>query len=104
MSRSVNGAASSPDKPMNSLESDVAAYPRGRVPREVRRRHVIALATELFVERSYDGTSMDELARRAGVSKPVVYDLVGSKEELFRDVMTVEAEELSRRISSAVAL
>lgn len=89
---------------MNSPANEVAAYPRGRVPREVRRRHVIALATELFVERGYEGTSMDELARRADVSKPVVYDLVGSKEELFRDVMTVEAEELSRRISSAVAL
>jgi AcrR family transcriptional regulator len=46
---------------------------------------------------------MDELARRAGVSKPVVYDLVGSKEELFRDVMTLEAEELARRISRAVS-
>ena len=88
---------------MNSLANEVSAYPRGRVPREVRRRHVIGLARELFVERAYDGASMDELARRAGVSKPVVYDLVGSKEELFRDVMSVEAEELSRRISEAVA-
>src|SRR5262245_60846460 len=88
---------------MNSLENAVAAYPRGRVPREVRRKHVIALASELFTERGYVGTSMDELARRADVSKPVVYDLVGSKEELFRDVMTLEAEELARRISDAVA-
>jgi len=88
---------------LNSLQNEVDSYPRGRVPRDVRRRQIIALATELFVERGYDGTSMDELARRAGVSKPVVYDLAGSKEELFRDVMTVEAEELSRRISDAVA-
>jgi AcrR family transcriptional regulator len=89
---------------MNSLEIEVAAYPRGRVPREVRRRHVVGLASELFTERGYDRASMDELAKRAGVSKPVVYDLVGSKEELFRDVMTLEADELARRISSAVAL
>jgi len=88
---------------MNSQENEVSDYPRGRVPKEVRRRHVIGLARELFVERGYDGASMDELARRADVSKPVVYDLVGSKEELFRDVMTLEAEELSRRISDAVA-
>src|SRR5437016_2404433 len=87
---------------MNSLAEEVAAYPRGRVPREVRRRQVIALSTELFAERGYDGASMDELARRAGVSKPVVYDLVGSKEELFRDLMSVEAEDLARRISEAV--
>jgi AcrR family transcriptional regulator len=88
---------------MNSLANDVAAYPRGRVPKEVRRRHVVGLASELFTERGYERASMDELARRAGVSKPVVYDLVGSKEELFRDVMTLEAEELARRISQAVA-
>lgn len=88
---------------MNSLANEVAAYPHGRVPKEVRRRHVIGLASELFTERGYEGASMDELARRAGVSKPVVYDLVGSKEELFRDVMTVQAEELARRISQAVA-
>src|SRR5690242_21942838 len=88
---------------MNSLANEVAAYPHGRVPKEVRRRHVIGLARELFTERGYNGTSMDELARRADVSKPVVYDLVGSKEELFRDVMTLEAEDLSRQISEAVA-
>jgi AcrR family transcriptional regulator len=88
---------------MDSLANEVAAYPRGRVPRDVRRRHVIGLARELFTERGYDGASMDELARRADVSKPVVYDVVGSKEELFRDVMSVEAEELSKRISDAVA-
>lgn len=89
---------------MNSLANEVAAYPHGRVPKEVRRRHVVGLASELFTERGYEGASMDELARRAGVSKPVVYDLVGSKEELFRDVMTLEAEELARRISHAVTL
>lgn len=88
---------------MELLNNDVGSYPRGRVPREVRRRHVIGLARELFIERAYAGASMDELARRAGVSKPVIYDLVGSKEELFRDVMSIEAEELARRVSEAVA-
>src|SRR5689334_25271338 len=87
---------------MDSLANEVSSYPRGRVPREVRRRQVIALARDLFIERAYAGASMDELARRAGVSKPVVYDLVGSKEELFRDVMSVEAEELANQISHAV--
>src|SRR6185295_12437482 len=102
MSRSVNGIPMEPLNPMNLQLKEVGDYPRGRVPREVRRRQVIQLASELFTERGYDGASMDELARRARVSKPVIYDLVGSKEELFRDVMTVEAEELARRISEAV--
>ena len=82
--------------------TEAAAFPHGRVPREVRRRQVVALATSLFIERGYQAASMDELGRRAGVSKPVIYELVGSKEELFREVMTLEARELARRVESAV--
>lgn len=62
---------------------EVEGYARGRVPRDVRERQIVALAEALFLERGYQGASMEELARRAGVSKPIVYDLVGSKEQLF---------------------
>ena len=82
--------------------TDVSAYRHGRVPRDLRLRQVLALAGELFAERGYTGTSMDELARRAGVSKPVVYDLVGSKEELFRTLMLRTADELAERVADAV--
>jgi AcrR family transcriptional regulator len=81
---------------------DVAAYPHGRVPREVRLRQVLALAEALFAERGYRGASMDELARRVGVSKPVIYDLVGSKDQLFRTLMARTSEELSVRVADAV--
>lgn len=81
---------------------EVGRYPRGRVPRAVRLRHVLGLAEELFVERGYQQASMDELARRADVSKPVVYDLVGSKEQLFGTLMDRWADDLSARVSVAV--
>ena len=84
------------------LAGEVAAHAHGRVPRELRRRQLLAEARELFVERGYHAASMDELARRMGVSKPVVYDLAGSKEQLFRDVMALVGEELTARIASAV--
>lgn len=80
----------------------VASHPHGRVPRELRLAHVLVLATDLFIERGYQQASMDELARRARVSKPVVYDLVGSKEELFRIVMAAAADELADRVGAAV--
>ncbi len=81
----------------------MAEHAHGRVPRELRRRQVLAEAKGLFVERGYQGASMEELAKRMGVSKPVVYALVGSKEALFRDVMAQVSEELSLRMAEAVA-
>jgi AcrR family transcriptional regulator len=87
---------------LSDPRSDVAAFRHGRVPRDVRRRQVLSVAEALFAERGYRGTSMDELARRVGVSKPVVYDLVGSKDELFRTLMTRTSDELSGRVAAAV--
>ena len=83
-------------------DGDVAAYRHGRVPRDVRLRQLLALAEELFAERGYSAASMDELARRAGVSKPVIYDLVGNKEQLFRACMDRIAEDLAGRVHDAV--
>jgi AcrR family transcriptional regulator len=82
--------------------TQVEAYAHGRVPREVRRRQVLALATELFVERGFAAASMDELAKRAGVSKPVIYDLIGSKEALFGEVCGHEAAALAAAVQAAV--
>jgi AcrR family transcriptional regulator len=46
---------------------------------------------------------MDELARRVGVSKPVIYDLVGSKEQVFRAAVDRAARELTDRVVAASA-
>ena len=84
------------------LSAQVAEFARGRVPRELRRTQVLAVAAELFIERGFAAASMDELARRVGVSKPVIYDLVGSKEALFGELVAQEAQELSRAVQAAV--
>lgn len=78
-------------------------FPHGQVPRAVRERQVIALAEELFAERGYEGTSMAEVARRAGVSKPVVYGLVRSKEELFHRCFERAADELAAGVAATAA-
>ena len=82
--------------------NDVLTYPHGRVPRAVRERQVLALAEELFAERGYSGASMDELASRAGVSKPVIYDLFGSKERLHHRLFERAADELAETVARAV--
>ena len=83
--------------------TDVSEYRHGTVPREVRLRQLLALGEELFAERGYSAASMDELARRAGVSKPVIYDLVGNKEQLFRACMGRLSDDLAARVQAAVA-
>jgi AcrR family transcriptional regulator len=83
-------------------DARIEDFRHGRVPRAVRERQLIELAEELFSERGYQGASMDELARRAGVTKPVVYELFGSKDGLFRACLERSAELLATRIAEAV--
>ncbi len=44
---------------------------------------MVAVAEEMFAERGYQAASMDEIAERVGVSKPMLYEYFGSKEGLF---------------------
>ena len=80
----------------------ITDFPHGRVPRAVRERQIVGLAEELFGERGYAGASMDELSRRAGVTKPVVYELFGSKEGLVRACLERWAERLAASVADAV--
>lgn len=86
-----------------SGEGGIERYRHGRVPRAVRERQLIALASELFAERGYAGASMDELAERAGVSKPVIYRLFTSKRELFAACTHELGQDLTDTVAAAVA-
>ena len=76
-------------------------FKHGRVPRDVRRRQLAELAEALFAERGYRGASMEELCRRAGVTKPVVYELFESKEGLFRACVDRAIERMAASIVEA---
>ena len=89
--------------PPLAAQAEVARYRHGRVPRAVRERQVIEAAEQLFAEQGFAAASMDELSRRVGVSKPVVYALVGSKEELFRRCVERMSATLAERVTAAVA-
>jgi AcrR family transcriptional regulator len=77
-------------------------FQHGRVPRPVRERQLLELAEQLFAERGYGGASMDELARRAGVTKPVVYELFGSKDGVFEACVERSIERLREDVVAAV--
>jgi AcrR family transcriptional regulator len=85
-----------------TASADIADFEHGRVPRAVRERQLVGLAEELFSERGYSGASMEELARRAGVTKPVVYELFGSKDGIFRACVDRAVEQLAGSVAGAV--
>jgi AcrR family transcriptional regulator len=57
-----------------------------------RRQQLLDVGRHLFAERGLDGTSVEEIASRAGVSKPVVYEHFGSKEGLYAVVVDREMD------------
>lgn len=71
-----------------------AATVRRRLPAAARRDVIERAATEVFAERGYAGASIDEIARRAGVSPPVVYDHFASKLALFERLLERTRDEL----------
>ncbi|MDO4610665.1 TetR/AcrR family transcriptional regulator [Corynebacterium sp.] len=75
---------------------------RRRMSGPARRRQLIDVARSTFAERSFEGTAMEEIAARAGVSKPVVYEHFGTKEALYRVVVEEETQRLERIIGESM--
>ncbi|MBS1869738.1 MAG: TetR/AcrR family transcriptional regulator [Actinobacteria bacterium] len=64
------------------------------MPAAERRELIERAATRVFAERGYAGASIDEIARRSGVSAPVVYDHFASKLDLFVRLLERTRDEL----------
>jgi len=65
-----------------------------RLPAAERREIIERNATEVFAERGYHGAGMEEIARRSGVTPPVVYDHFDSKLDLHRRLLERTRDEL----------
>jgi AcrR family transcriptional regulator len=78
--------------------------PRGtRLPRQARRKQLLGAAQEVFVAQGYHAAAMDEIADRAGVSKPVLYQHFPSKLELYLALLDQHADRLVDRVREALA-
>jgi AcrR family transcriptional regulator len=75
---------------------------RVRMTGKQRREQLLDIGRSLFAERGFDGTSIEEIASRAGVSKPVVYEHFGGKEAIYAVVVDREMEHLLDRVTSAL--
>jgi AcrR family transcriptional regulator len=68
-----------------------------------RRQQLLDIARALFAEKGFDATSIEEIAHRAGVSKPVVYEHFGGKEGIYAVVVDREMQNLLDLIVSALS-
>jgi AcrR family transcriptional regulator len=74
-----------------------------RLPASERRAQLIDVGRAVFAKRGFDATSMEEIADRAKVSKPIVYEHFGGKEGLYAVVVDREMDYVVRRIAEAIA-
>jgi AcrR family transcriptional regulator len=80
------------------------ARPAGpRLPRPARRRQLLGAAQEIFVAQGYHAAAMDDIADRAGVSKPVLYQHFPGKLELYLALLDESAEELVAIVREALS-
>jgi AcrR family transcriptional regulator len=74
-----------------------------RLPRDERRALLLSAALEVFTAAGYHSAAMDEIADRAGVSKPVLYQHFPSKLELYLAVLDLHIDSLVFEIQKAIA-
>lgn len=76
---------------------------RQRMTGKERREQLISIGRAVFAERGFEGTSVEEIAQRASVSKPVVYEHFGGKEGLYAVVVDREMLALEKVITDALS-
>ncbi|UYM06567.1 TetR/AcrR family transcriptional regulator [Solicola gregarius] len=76
--------------------------PRTRMTSAERREQLISIARGVFAERGFDGTTVEEIAARADVSKPIVYEHFGGKEGVYAVVVDREVRTLLTMMQSAL--
>jgi AcrR family transcriptional regulator len=76
---------------------------RMRMTGKQRREQLLDVGRSLFAERGFDATSVEEIAQRAGVSKPVVYEHFGGKEGLYAVVVDREMRSLLDAITGVLS-
>ena len=84
----------------------MSSDPRGRgvrLPRSARRVQLLQSAQEVFVEFGYHGAAMDEIADRAGVSKPVLYQHFPGKLDIYLALLDQHSGELLDLVQAALA-
>lgn len=75
-----------------------------RLTGQARRAQLVEVGRAVFAKRGYEATSVEEIAARAHVSKPIVYEHFGGKEGLYAVVVDREMDYVVRRITEAISV
>jgi AcrR family transcriptional regulator len=74
-----------------------------RLSAAARRAQLVEVGRSVFAKRGYEATSVEEIAERAKVSKPIVYEHFGGKEGLYAVVVDREMERVVTRIAGSIS-
>src|SRR6266550_4877477 len=93
--------------PASGSETVVTATPQTppvgtRLPKPARRRQLLGAAREVFVAQGYHAAAMDEIAERAGVSKPVLYQHFPGKLDLYLALLDESVGTLMETVRDAL--
>src|SRR5690625_1800199 len=84
------------------VTSDRNRPSRSRMNAGQRREQLLDVSRALFAEKGFEGTSVEEVAARAKVSKPVVYEHFGGKEGMYAVIVDRELQHLLKALSGAL--
>jgi AcrR family transcriptional regulator len=73
-----------------------------RTPQAERRDQLLLVARAIFAERGFQATTMDDIAKEAGFTKPILYQYFESKTELYREIVNQTAKKLMNSLRTAV--
>ena len=74
-----------------------------RLPRAERRQQLVEVARGVFAERGFEATALEEVAERAGISRPILYSHFGDKQGLFEAVVDAEIARVRTVVTAALA-
>jgi AcrR family transcriptional regulator len=88
--------------PLKAAHGGESTVSRVRMSGKERREQLLDIGRTLFANKGFDGTTVEEIADRAGVSKPVVYEHFGGKEGLYAVVVDREIRGLLDAITASL--
>ncbi|WP_052864597.1 MULTISPECIES: TetR/AcrR family transcriptional regulator [Streptomyces] len=98
----IDGSSVSGSKDKASSGAGARRVRRVRMTGKERREQLLDIGRTVFAERGFEGTSVEEIAAKAGVSKPVVYEHFGGKEGLYAVVVDREMRQLLDMVTGAL--
>jgi AcrR family transcriptional regulator len=83
--------------------STVRTKKNPRLPRAERRSQLLEVSRGVFAERGFEAATLEEIAERAGVSRPIVYGHFGDKQRLFEAVVDAEIARVQAAVGAALS-